>query len=147
MSITYVPAELRRLVISRSQGLCEYCLLAEDDTFFGCQIDHIISEKHGGPTEADNLAYACLACNLAKGSDVGSIHWESGALVRFFNPRTDRWADHFNLVGNQIQGVSLIGIVTARILGFNAIERLLERQILLARNHYPSVAAWQRMQG
>ena len=28
--------------------LCEYCLIHEDDTVFGCEVDHIISTKHGG---------------------------------------------------------------------------------------------------
>lgn len=99
MSVKYVTAELRRLVVARAEGLCEYCLIAEEDTFYGCEVDHVISEKHGGPTQEDNLAYACVFCNQAKGSDVGSIHWESGQFVRFFNPRTDRWADHFVLTG------------------------------------------------
>ncbi len=55
-----VPVGLRRLVVSRAERLCEYCLIHEDDTFFGCEVDHIISEKHGGPTREENLAYACF---------------------------------------------------------------------------------------
>ena len=70
---SYVSAELRRLVANRADHLCEYCLIHEDHTYFGCQMDHIISEKHGGPTEVDNLAYACVFCNRAKGSDIGSM--------------------------------------------------------------------------
>lgn len=145
MSITYVSAELRRAVMARAEGLCEYCLIAEEDTFYGCEVDHIISEKHGGPTQEDNLCSACVFCNQAKGSDVGSIHWENGDFVRFFTPRTDRWADHFMLVGSQIEGVTVIGAVTARILGFNRGERLLERQTLQGANRYPSPAAKCRM--
>jgi hypothetical protein len=91
MSVTYISAEVRRLVIARAEGLCEYCLIAEEDTFYGCEVDHIISEKHGGPTPEDNLCYACVFCNQAKGSDVGSIYWESREFVRFVNPRIDRW--------------------------------------------------------
>lgn len=146
MSVTYVSAELRRAVVARSEGLCEYCLIAEDDTFFGCALDHIIAEKHGGPTDADNLANACAFCNQAKGSDIGSIHWESGEFVRFFNPRTDRWADHFVLVGSRIEGTSVIGAVTARILAFNVRERLLERQTLQELGRYPNPTAALRMQ-
>jgi 5-methylcytosine-specific restriction endonuclease McrA len=59
----YIPTELRLLVAERANHLCEYCLIHEDDTFVGCQVDHIISLKHGGQTEADNLAYACAFCN------------------------------------------------------------------------------------
>lgn len=43
-------AEIRLAVAIRADYLCEYCLIGEDDTFFGCQIDHIISRKHGGET-------------------------------------------------------------------------------------------------
>jgi hypothetical protein len=55
---SYVSAALRQLVAERAEYLCEYCLLYEEDTFFGCEVDHIISEKHGGPTVAENLVYA-----------------------------------------------------------------------------------------
>ncbi len=34
-------------------------------------------------------------CNRNKGPDVGSYLFSSQSFVRFFNPRTDRWADHF----------------------------------------------------
>jgi hypothetical protein len=146
MSVTYISAELRRLVVARAEGLCEYCLIAEEDTFYGCEVDHIISEKHGGPTQEENLAYACVFCNQSKGSDVGSIHWESGQFVRFFNPRTDHWADHFMLTESRIEGITEIGAVTARILGFNTGERLLERQTLHEIGRYPSAEASRRMQ-
>lgn len=92
---SYISDDLRKQVAKRAEYLCEYCLIHEDDTHFGCQVDHIISVKHGGPTTAENLAYACAFCNRHKGSDIGSIVWETGELTRFFNPRTDRWADHF----------------------------------------------------
>jgi hypothetical protein len=145
MSVTYIPAELRRLVVARAEGICEYCLIAEDDTFYGCQADHIISEKHGGSTDAFNLAYACVCCNQAKGSDVGSIHWESNSFVRLFNPRTDTWAEHFQLTGSTIEGLTPIGFVTARILGFNSVERVLERGTLQDMSRFPAAPALKRM--
>ncbi len=54
---SYVSADLRRLVASRAYHVCEYCLIHESDTYLGCHIDHIISEKHGGLTEAENLCF------------------------------------------------------------------------------------------
>ena len=84
MSVTYISAELRRLVVARAEGLCEYCLIAGEDTFYGCEVDHIISLKHGS-SEPENLAYACALGNRAKGSDVGSVSI-SGEFTRFFNP-------------------------------------------------------------
>lgn len=109
---------------ARADYLCEYCLIHEDDTFFGCEVDHIISEKHGGLTREDNHAYACLVCNRKKGSDVGSIVPETGELVRLFNPRTDRWGDHFGLSPLGLLGITIlastpIGKVTSQLLGMN----------------------------
>jgi hypothetical protein len=150
VSTTYIGADLRRLVIERADHLCEYCLIHEDDTFFGCEVDHIISEKHGGPTEAENLAYACLICNRSKGSDVGSIVLpiSSGVFSRFFNPRTDVWLDHFAL--SAADGITIlprteIAEVTTRILGFNSPERLLERQALFDVGRYPTEEARRRI--
>ena len=142
---SYINAALRRFVATRADYLCEYCLIQEEDAFFGCEVDHIISEKHGGQTEADNLACACAFCNRAKGSDIGSVVQRTGAFVRFFNPRTDQWIEHFALDGVTIIALSDVGEVTARILDFNNSERLFERQTLQAIGRYPSPAALTRM--
>lgn len=150
MSTTYISAELRRFVVERAERLCEYCLIHEDDSYFGCQVDHIISEKHGGLTDANNLAYACTTCNRSKGSDVGSIVMplDSGIFSRFFNPRIDAWNEHFSLSSVDeitIATMSNIGEVTARIFNFNDFERLLERQALREIGRYPTEEALKRM--
>jgi len=132
-----ISDQVRRLVETRAQRLCEYCLIHEDDTFFGCEVDHIISRKHGGRTDPENLAYACFPCNRHKGSDVGSICCATGDLVRFFHPRRDRWADHFSLDGPLIVPRTEIGEATARILQLNDPDRVLERESLIALGRYP----------
>lgn len=150
MSVTYISAALRRRVTARAENLCEYCLLHEDDTFFGCEIDHIISEKHGGKTTENNLAYACFVCNRNKGSDIGSFIPGSQELIRFFHPRLDLWHAHFQLDasdGIRIVALSEIGEATARIFGFNTEERLLERQALQIAGRYPMPEAWKRING
>jgi hypothetical protein len=134
---TYVHAELRRFVESRAHQLCEYCLIHERDTYLGCQVDHVISEKHGGRTEAANRAYACTFCNRAKGTDIGSLVPSTGAFTRFFNPRIDHLREHFRLRGALIEPLTPIGEVTARILAFNLAERQLEREALLQIGAYP----------
>jgi HNH endonuclease len=140
-----VSAEIRLVVSNRADSLCEYCLIAEEDTFFGCHVDHIVSKKHRGTTTVDNLAYACAFCNRFKGSDIASVN-ETGELVRFFNPRIDRWSDHFRLEEFRIQSLTDIGEVTARILRFNDNERLLEREELNKVSRYPSAAALIRLE-
>ncbi|MBI2531083.1 MAG: HNH endonuclease [Deltaproteobacteria bacterium] len=145
MMSSYINAALRQLVATRADYLCEYCLIHEEDSFFGCEVDHIISEKHGGQTEAENLAYACAFCNRSKGSDVGSLVQRTGAFVRFFNPRTDLWADDFALVGVTMIALSDVGEVTVRILDLNNSERLFERQALQVIGKYPSASAAARL--
>ncbi|BAY65256.1 HNH endonuclease [Calothrix brevissima NIES-22] len=145
MSNPYINVELRRLVANRTDYICEYCLVSEVNRSSGCQVDHIISVKHGGSTTADNLCYACIFCNLQKGSDLGSINWQTGELVRFFNPRRDFWGEHFQLNAAVIQPITDIGEVTARILDFNGDERILERQALIAAGQYPSASAIKRI--
>jgi 5-methylcytosine-specific restriction endonuclease McrA len=68
-----VAEPLRLRVAERAYRVCEYCLVHEDDLYHGCEVDHIISQKHGGRTAEENLAFACFHCNRHKGSDLGSI--------------------------------------------------------------------------
>ncbi len=126
----YIPVALRRLVTERAGYRCEYCLLAEQDMGYSAQIDHIISLKHGGTTESSNLAFACWLCNTNKGPDVGSIAKDTKLYTRFFNPRTDIWAEHFRLDQFRIEPLTAVGEVTARIFQFNTEQRVEERALL-----------------
>lgn len=137
---SYVSVDLRRFVVTRAKRLCEYCLIHEADTWLGCQVDHVISEKHGGQTSADNLAYACVYCNRRKGTDLGSIT-KGGNFVRFFNPRIDLWRDHFWISGARIEALTDIGEVTVRILDLNSFERILEREALRPIGRFPGPEA------
>jgi hypothetical protein len=128
---------LRRLVARRAGNRCEYCLLHAEDAYSPHQIDHIISRKHGGLTNADNLAYACLRCNAWKGSDIGSIDPLTGRFVRLFHPRMQRWQDHFELKGPVINSLSEEGAATVRLLKLNLDKRIAERRLLIAAGRYP----------
>jgi hypothetical protein len=96
------------------------------------EIDHIIAEKHGGPTDTDNLALACAICNGFKGSDLASIDAESGDIVPLFNPRRDRWTEHFRLESGRIEPLTASGRATVRLLQLNHPHRVEERLLLLA---------------
>ena len=141
-----ISDEWRLIARTRSDRLCEYCLIHEDDCLFTLQIDHIISVKHGGADTLENLAMACIFCNRQKGSDVGTI-LADGKFARFFNPRIDSWAEHFRLAGGAIEPITAIGEGTLRILQFNNPERLAEREELIAQGRYPTMQALSRMRG
>jgi hypothetical protein len=142
---SYVSPALRRLVELRAEDLCEYCLIHADDTFLGCQMEHIISEKHGGQTVDTNLALACVFCNRAKGSDIGTLSPRTGNLCRLYNPRNDRGSEYFRLDRDRIVGINEIGEATAAMLAFNHPDRILERAELAKVNRYPCAAALRRI--
>lgn len=134
---SHISAELRRIVSERSGDSCEYCLIHSDDTIYGCQVDHIIAEKHFGETVADNLAMACVFCNRFKGSDIGSLASSTGEFTRFFNPRTDRWDEHFGFDQFRVVSLTQIGEVTISIFQMNHHDRILERQMLQIDGRFP----------
>lgn len=137
MSATRVSAALRRRVQERARGCCEYCLLSEEDAWFSHEPDHIIAEKHGGETTDENLAWSCFDCNLHKGSDIASRDATTGSLAPLFDPRLQRWRDHFELTEGRIIGLSAIGRVTERLLKFNQPERVEIRRLLSQIARYP----------
>lgn len=127
---SYISSDLRRLVIERAAGRCEYCRIREADTFYGCQIDHIIAEKHHGSTIESYSALTCAYCNRYKGTDIGSIAKSTGEYVRFYNPRTDNWLEHFCIVRFEILPLTPIGETFSMILRFDDPDRILERKAI-----------------
>lgn len=133
---TYVSAALRKQVIERADSRCEYCRFPQSVTLLAFEMEHIISEKHGGTTTLDNLALACPYCNRAKGTDLGSIDPETNQLTPFFHPRTQIWQAHFILSGATILPQTPEGRVTALIFQFNHPDRIQERAGLIAIGQY-----------
>jgi len=131
------PEAVRKLVESRAFGRCEYCLLDQVDTGLPHEIDHVISRKHQGTGDPQNLAFACYLCNRYKGSDIASINPGMGELVRLFHPRRDHWVEHFRIVGPIIEPLTNIGAATSHLLRFNIPARVVERQLLQSMERYP----------
>jgi hypothetical protein len=125
----YISAFHKNIIIKRAVNCCEYCHLEDDVNYISHQIDHIISLKHGGKTELENLAYSCFSCNNNKGSDVGTVLIPELKFIRFFNPRIDIWDEHFELVHGVIYSLTPIGEATIKILQMNTLEKILERNI------------------
>ena len=118
----------RQLVRQRANFQCEYCLLNEKRSFIGFEVDHIISRKHRGSNDPNNLAYSCGDCNRNKGTDIASIDWNNNnQITRFYNPRIDLWAEHFRLSNTVIESLTSIGEVTITIFRFNDQIRLTNR--------------------
>ena len=136
--MTYITVALRREVVNRSGGCCEYCRVHQRNRMFPYEIDHIIAEKHGGATVSENLCLSCYLCNGFKGSDIGSVDWVgSGTITFLFNPRQEVWTEHFRLVDAEIEPLTPEGRVTVFLLPLNALERITERELLIEIGQYP----------
>lgn len=61
---------LRRLVVARAYGCCEYCLSQMRYSSHSFAVEHITPRKRGGKTVASNLALACQGCNEHKQAKV-----------------------------------------------------------------------------
>jgi hypothetical protein len=116
-----ISRALRREVRERAKGCCEYCLLPEEQAYFPNEPDHIIAAKHGGQSNAENLALACFDCNHFKGSDIASIDSVSGKLTPLFHPRTQEWRELFNTSGGLISPQTATGRVTELVMKLNLL--------------------------
>jgi hypothetical protein len=84
-------------------------------------IDHIFPEALGGPTEEENLWLACARCNEYNGDLTETQDPLTGDTAPLFNPRTQRWSDHFawEAEGTQVVGLTPIGRATVAALKLN----------------------------
>lgn len=120
----------RRLVRERAGHCCEYCGLPQQySPLARLQIEHIIPKKHGGRDHPENLALACIECNLHKGSNLTGIDPDSGQIAELFTPRTEVWAEHFRRRGLNIIGLTPTGRATVRVLDMNSRERMQVRLV------------------
>lgn len=118
----------RQLVRQRANFQCEYRLLNEKRSFIGFEVDHILSRKHRGSNDPNNLAYACSDCNRNKGTDIASIDWtNNNQITRLYNPRIDLLAEYFRLVSAVIEPITSIGVVAVHIFRFNDQVRIVNR--------------------
>jgi hypothetical protein len=130
-----MDAKLEQLVWQRANHCCEYCLFPAKIALLPFQIDHVISQKLHGPTSAENLALSCERCNSHKGPLAAGFL--DGQHVRLFNPRTDRWLDHFEWNGPHLVGTTQVGKVTIDVLAINLPYRVALRASLKDEGVYP----------
>ena len=135
--MTYISTNLRRLVFERADYRCEYCHIRREDHVLPFEVDHMISEKHGGDTSAQNLCLSCWDCNNSKGSNIAGADPLSGAATFLYQPRVQSWEDHFSSENGVILPLTAEGRVTLYILKLNTPECITERQMLVKLSQWP----------
>ena len=132
-----MEAALMRLVWQRAKNRCEYCQMPQAFDAATFEIDHIISQKHHGPTIAGNLCLSCYYCNVFKGSDISSLEPKTRKLTPLFNPRRQKWATHFRWQEAYLIGRTPVGRVTVALLYINDDHRVELREGLIDEGVFP----------
>lgn len=127
-----MDAALREAVRVRAGDRCEYCLVRQEHVPFArLQIEHVRPKKHGGDDSLENLALACNRCNFSKGPNLSGIDPETRSVALLFNPREQRWQDHFVYRGALIEGLTPTGRATVGVLNMNERHRVQLREDLI----------------
>ncbi len=140
MRNTYIPQQLRQVVIQRAQICCEYCLSQEAFSTQAFSIDHIIPVDKGGEITLDNLAFCCQGCNNHKYTKTEGNDPVTHQRVPLFHPRQQQWEEHF--VWNEdctvIIGLTPTGRATVGTLHLNrAGVRNLRQLLTMVEQHPP----------
>ena len=139
MPRSHVPAKLRRSVIARAGGRCEYCLSPVSHAVSSFAIEHIIPKEKGGRATADNLALSCQGCNSHKYTKTEAIDPLTKQLAPLFHPRHQQWPEHFawNLDCSMVIGLTPTGRATVAALHLNRPGGVNLRQLLYAAGKHP----------
>jgi hypothetical protein len=138
-----VPDDLRARVRAESGNRCGYCLARQEYVLGTLEIEHILPRARGGTNDQDNLWLSCSLCNTFKGVRTHAIDPASGKLVALFNPRRQRWADHFawGEGGLVIAGTSESGRATVIALRLNNKIAVAVRRAWIAAGWHPPGSA------
>lgn len=137
-----VAPATRRLVLTRAEGRCEYCLIDG----WPLTVDHIVppiawaagelarlSLPHN-PDAPQNLAAACAPCNRAKWNAITGSDELTSSNQPLFNPRQHQWREHFAWTDTyqEVVGLTPTGRATVATLRLNRGVYRHQRRLLRA---------------
>jgi len=136
-----MAAALRQRISQQASARCGYCLTQEVVSGIPLTLEHLVPKAKGGEDIEENLWLSCRLCNEAKGVLTEARDPETGARVPLFNPRRQRWREHFrwNQAGTHIIGITPIGRATVEVLLLNCELRLLARTLWVEAGWHPPI--------
>ena len=139
MSGDYIPVDLRRRVTQAAGRRCGFCRSHEDHLGTALDIEHIRPKSKGGRTWVWNLWLVCHQCNMHKAAKIVVRDPVTGARIRLYNPRRDRWPDHFawSAAGTHILGLTPKGRATVEEVWLNRPELVAARHVWIAAGCHP----------
>src|SRR5919197_2712894 len=107
MARVYIPAEVDRRVREAARHRCGYCLSPQHLVMARLEIEHLIPRARGGTSDESNLWLSCPLCNGHKSDKTHAEDPQTGQTVPLFNPRTERWSEHFEWTADSLRIVGL----------------------------------------
>lgn len=139
MSDGYISEEVRARVRAQAGDRCGYCLSPQHLVLGWLEMEHLLPTAHGGGDEEANLWLACRLCNGFKSDQTDGLDPVTGRRVPLFNPRRQRWSDHFGWSrdGTQVLGKSACGRATVIALQLNNAIAVTVRTHWVAAGWHP----------
>lgn len=134
-----VPAALGRKVRRQARSRCGYCLCSDALLGMPIEFEHLIPLAAGGRTTEENLWLSCRRCNSFKGVQTQAEDSETLESVNLFNPRDQRWNDHFRWSedGTEIIGLTPSGRATVAALKLNNPTIVVTRRLWVSAGWWP----------
>lgn len=139
MSTAYISKRLENRIRQQAGERCGYCRSHQRYVLGLLEIDHIIPVARGGTNNEENLWLACRLCNSYKGTQIDGVDLVTGQTVKLFNPRQQRWSEHFawREPGDQILGLTACGRVTVTALQLNNVLAVTVRRAWISAGWHP----------
>ena len=135
----YISETLKSRIREQSSDRCGYCQSLQKYVWGTLEIEHTLPKSKGGQTIESNLWLACRPCNGYKADQIDGIDPITQNQVPLFNPRTQKWHEHFTWSDDSISilGITEIGRVTVQALQMNNTYAMTVRSAWVSVGWHP----------
>jgi len=102
------------------------------------EIEHILPRAHGGSDDEANLWLSCPICNGHKSDKLQAEDPETQTTAPLFNPRVQKWSEHFRWTDDGLRIVGLTPIGRATVVALHLSD---DPAALLVRSYWVK-AGW-----
>lgn len=135
----YISDNLKTRIRQQAGDRCGYCRSLQKYVWGTLEIEHIIPKARSGSNAEANLWLACRPCNGYKSDQTHAIDPITEENVTLFNPRTQKWSEHFTWSdeGIYILGLTAWGRATVKALQMNNTTAITVRRSWVSVGWHP----------